>query len=524
MVDYEKIDADMLLLIEALNDWSGRDLSQGRDVKITFGCDDPCCATAFELNELIHRMRKSPALLYPVSGFSLSDQDDLRFDFHASSFRMTAHMSGSRADGVAIAETRHIRDVEAAMQLWVFFAVEDCMAYLYEQMDTHNLFLEEEERAAVRQIITSALQDRFSIGQIWNAMWRSVKDAAALSTRKYYNNTKAAKTIPKKIDRVLTCAISDPAFAPYDRITATPLGAVLTLFREKFGIEDSTMGAQVRTTLAADAALAPQLEKNEFDNGRGLVRGAFYFLRQFTELDRIVLSCFDGIELDAQEPEWDENHMLGKILYSLNEFYAFDGGAFGNKLLALLDVTTPSDQDVARHAALARKKRAESGAWADESGWMGALSEVLVEGGVALDDARKISGAILCPSDPEDVCRIVRCVPLPVGLCAVRMDYAHVYPDYIEKSDKLCVGEFAFSFPEEQLGSDGCDRDVVISVTTENFDRLATLISSSILSAISSKNYEKKSKLMALVAGKLLEEASLSSDNSEVAPEIQAGC
>lgn len=515
-LNYNRIEADRLLMLEAFNDWSGRALSEGRNVKFTYGCDDPCCATEFELGELVRRMHKSPVILYPVSGFSLSDQDDLRFGFQASSFRMTAHTSGSRADGVSIAQTTHIRDLDAAMRLWVFCATEDCMAYLYQQMDTHGLFLEEEERAAVRQIITSSLQERFSIGQVWNAMWRSVRDAAALSTRQYYNNAKAARTLPKKIDKVLTNAISDPAFGPYDRIAATPMGAVLSLFRKRFGTEDWTTGGQVRAKLAADAALAPQLEGNGFDNGRGLVRGTFYFLRQFTELDRMVLSCFDGLDLDAQEPEWDESHVLGKICYSFGDIYAFDGKAFGKQLLARLDVSPPSDEDLARHAALARKYRAESGKWADESGWMGALSEALVEGGVAVEDARKIAGTILWPSDPENVSRIVRCVPLPAGLCATRVDYAHVYTDYIEKFDQLCVGDFAFSIPEEQLGPDGCDQDIVISVVTDNVDRLATLVSSSILRSISSDSCEKRSRLLALVAGKLQEEADLRCNKSVV--------
>ncbi|MBI2240655.1 MAG: hypothetical protein HYU59_07620, partial [Magnetospirillum gryphiswaldense] len=137
-LDYRRVEADRLLVLEALNDWSGRALSDGRDIKITYGCDDPCCATEFELNELVRRMHKSPVILYPVKGFSLSDEDNLRFSFQASSLRMTVHTSGSRADGVAIAETTHIRDLEAAMRLWVFCATEDCMAYLYHQMDTHG--------------------------------------------------------------------------------------------------------------------------------------------------------------------------------------------------------------------------------------------------------------------------------------------------------------------------------------------------------------------------------------------------
>lgn len=508
-INYNRIETDRLLILEAINDWSGRVLGKGGDIKFTYGCDDPSCASEYELNELTRRMHSSPTVFYPVSGFSLSDEDDLRFGYRASSYRMMSHTSESRADGIGIAEAKHILDVEAAMQLWVFCATEDCMAYLYHYMDNHGLFLEEEERAAVRRIITSSLQEHFSIGQIWNTMWRSVKDAAALSTRQYYTNAKAAKTIPKKIDKVLMSAAGDPNFEAYDRLAATPLGAVLTLFYHRFGISDATTGAQVRAKLTTDAALATPEEPDDdgFDEGRALVRGTMFFLHQFTELDRLVLSCFNGLKIEHQEPEWDEKHVIGRLDYSLNNVYAFDGQAFANKLFVLMRVAPPSSEDIARHAAAAKEQNARSGGFADESGWPWALSETLVKGGVASEDAGRVGLVIRYPAMPDEVARIVRCIPVLAGLCAIRVDYAHVYTDFIEKSDRLCVGDFTFAIPEEHLEPDGCDRDIVIDIAGRNFNHLAKLITTSILRSLSCENDEQKAQLLTLVANNLLEQA-----------------
>jgi hypothetical protein len=507
-INYNRIETDRLLILEAINDWSGRVLVEGGDIKLTYGCDDPSCASEYELNELARRMHSSPTVLYPVSGFSLSDEEDLRFGYRVSSYRMMSHTSESRSDAIRIVEAQRIRDVEAAIQLWAFCATEDCMVYLYHYMDSHGLFLEEGERSAVRRIITSSLQEHFSIGQIWNAMWRSVKDAAALSTRQYYNNAKAAKTIPKKIDKVLMSAASDPNFEAYERPAATPLGAVLTLFYYRFGINDATTGAQVRAKLTADAALATPEEPDdeEFDEGRGLVRGTMFFLHQFTEFDRLVLSCFNGLRIERQEPEWDEKHVIGRLDYSLDNVYAFNGQIFADKLFALMRVAPPSSEDIARHAAAAKEQNARIGGFADESGWSWALSEALEKGGMSSEDAGRVGLVIRYPATPDEVARIVRYIPVLAGLSAIRVDFAHVYSDFIEKSDRLCVGDFTFAIPEEHLEPDGCDRDIVIDVAARNFNHLAVLITTSILRSISCENDEQKAQLLTLVAKNLLEQ------------------
>src|SRR5260370_32990585 len=103
-INYTRVDADRLLVLEAINDWSGRTVAEGGESKLTYGGADPCCATAEECSTLARLMHKTPVILYPVSEFSLSEKDDLRFSFTGSAFRMQHLTGGSRADGIRIAE------------------------------------------------------------------------------------------------------------------------------------------------------------------------------------------------------------------------------------------------------------------------------------------------------------------------------------------------------------------------------------------------------------------------------------
>ncbi len=516
-IDYARVDVERLIVLEAINDWSGRALVEGGEIKLTYGCTDPCCATAEECSALAKLMhKKSPVILYPVSGFSLSNNDELRFSFAGSGFRMLPHHGGSRADGIGIAESRHIRNVDGTMQLWVACATEDCMAYLFTQMDAHNLLLEDEESSAVRGIITSAIQDHFSPGQIWNAIWRSVKDAAALSTRQYYNNAKAAKTIPNKIDKVLTwAATSSGPFEAYDRIAATPMGAVLTLFLHRFGITDSTTGNEARAKLEADAALAPQEDIDEdFDEGRGLLAGTFYFRHKFTTLDRMILSCFKDIRLEANEPTWGVQHPeRGRIDFSVQDYYSFDGNAFSEELLPMLGATAPTDADIARHAAIAAKAKADGKDFVDASGWSGAFEEALVRVGISADLASRIRRIVRYPADPVDIVGIACQLPLPCGLTAIRARSAHVYNGFVEESNWLAVGNLQLSVPELNFEPLGDDEAVVSAITEESYDLAATLVSTGLIRMVRHSDEAKRAHLLRLIARKMIEEA------DQIAPE-----
>lgn len=507
--NYVRLSTDRLLALEAINDWSGHALAEGGEVRFTFGCDDPCCATSHECSMLAGLLQKTPVVLYPVSAFSLSEKDDLRYSYTDSTFRMLPHHDGSQADGIRIAESSHIRDPDLAMQLWVSCATESCMAYLFEQMDTHNLYLEDEERSAVRSIVTSAIQDHYSPGQVWNAMWRSVKHAAALSTRQYYNNAKAAKTIPKKIDSVLTqAAASTFPFEPFDRIASVPMGAVLTLFLHRFGIADSTTGAQVRSKLAADAALAPPEEDDEFDEGRGIVVGRFYFMQELTPLDQMVLSCFENIQLDGTEPEREDQYEgLCHIDFTLPELYAFDGNSFGERIFPMLGATPPSEADVMRHVAAAAEQEAKGAGYIDTSGWQQAFVEALAKVGVSTQLASSICRVVRYPSDPIDILNVVRRLPLPSALVAIRQDGAHVYDGFVEQSTQLAVGDLQLSIPEVNFEPVGDDKAIIAAVVEEQYDHLAEIVSTGFSHLVSCSDTAKRARLIRLIARKMIEES-----------------
>ena len=510
-INYTRVATDSLLLLEAINDWSGRALGEGGEIRFACGGDDPCCATEEELVFMVQKLHRTPMLIYPVSGFLLTKADDLQFS-NQSSFRMRPHTSESRSDGIGIAETKHIRDIEAAIQLWAFAATEDCMAYLYAQMNLHGLYLEEEECLAARRIITSALLDRFSVGQVWNAMWRSVKEGAALSTRQYFNNEKAAKTIPKKIDKVLALQSANPsAFESYERVADRPMGAVLTLFLRRFGISDDCSGLDVRAKLAADAALAqPEEVESEYDPGRGLIQGTFYYVSEFTDLDRAIISSFKGLQLDSPEPEWDEEYpVFGSLGYSMTDIYCFDGPAFVKKLLVLLGVPWPTDEDFARNAAFAAEERAKNQPrrWSDESGWSYAIEEALVNGGVTPATAWQVVMIARFPSEPDEIVPVARNLPVPSGLVAMRVDFAHVYPDYLEHGATLAVGQYAFSLKEVGMEPMGSDRDLVASLVTNHFEAAAALVGTGLASAVRCKDKAGRAQMLRLVAAHLIAEA-----------------
>lgn len=505
-VNYNNVTTDRLLILEALNDWSGRLLAEGGDLKLTYECDDPACATQYEMDALIDRMHAKPVLFYPVSGFSLADDDGLRFHRTLSSYRLMPHAGGSRTDAIGIAESSHIQDVDAAMNLWSLCATEDCLAYLKYQMAEHGLYFGDDELSATRQIIASALLTNFSIGQVWNAIWRSVRDAAALSARPYYNVTKAAKTIPKKIDKVLTQHAGERGgFPAYDRLASLPMGAVLTLLMNRFGIEDDSPGPEVHSKFSSDAALAPKHPKP--DEGRVLVQGTFFFVHEITPFDRLVLSCFQDLQTDTPEPEWDDEHVIGRIFFKLDDVYAFDGETFRRSFLAEQGVL-PTQEDLARHAAAAKARQDAGSENEDLSGRFGAEWEAMLEAGIKPDDLEQVYLICSYPATVYDVVRALRIFPVAHGLQAVRVGDVQVYDEYFQYSDGFfTAGGLSMSFPEENLAPNYCDLDLLDAALNGKIDRLADLVTTAVLGSVGVTDPDTRRQLLREVGQRILAHA-----------------
>ena len=505
-INFDALPTDTLLILEAWNDWSGRALAEGGDLRLVAGGADPACATVAELNDLVKRAQRIPAALYPVSGFTLSEEDTLRFSFAGSAYRMNFHEDGSRASAIGIAETKHIADVDVAMQLWVACATEDCMAYLEYQAGLHSLYLDEESQESARRIIGAHLQRQFSIGQIWNAVWRSVKDAAALSKHRYWNSEKAAKKISKKIDKVLLDASSSAdAFTAYDRLEDLPPAAVLTLFRHRFGIGDTAPGPAVRACLEADHALASPDDDDEFGIGdvKHLIRGVFYFKDGVTDLDRLVLSSFKGIEFTADEPDWDDDHILGELSYTLETHRAFDGVGFAQKYLRTLGKEPPSEEEVQAMAVAAAKYSEETGQWADKTGYHWAYMNVLEAAGVAHEHLGRAAYAIRFSASPDEVVEVLEFLPGEFNLVGVRAESTSIYGSFSEKADVIRAAGYSFKISNESLEPEGSDDQLITGLVDKNLHNVAYLIGDSVWNSLTAPGPKQKSELVKLIAQRL---------------------
>lgn len=506
-INFDRVPSDRLLIIEALNEWSAGALSEGRDVPINTHGDDPACATAREWDELVARIFNEQRLLYPVTAFVLTeDTERITLYHHRASYRLQAHIDGSRMSAVNIAREKHITDVDACHQLWLMCATEDCMAYLQVQMDLYSLDLTEEDGDTTRRIVGGFLQDQMSPGQVWNAMWRTVRNAAAMSKRQYYNGAKAAALIPKYLDKELIQAMGASTFAPFNRIVTTPVGAVLTLFRKKFGIDDTTPGRQVRAALAVDARLALPSEdvQEEQDEPieRSLVQGAFYFNGSCEGFDAVVMSCFQNIRMGTTEIDWSSSGGLGRWDFTANESYTFNADAFIKEVRAVL-AFDPPEFDAVAYAALPSFNEK----WAFEKQYREEVAQMLVREGVSTIAAERLSYGFRTPLIPDDVLTILKGLPVPTGLVAVRLQRTTMYGESSDYQDSIVVDDFSFGFAQALFEPTGHDADMVNSMLNSDMDNVARMLANVMDNSICSVKSLAKADLLEKVAQHLSYEA-----------------
>ena len=509
--DYDTVATNRLLILEAINDWSGRALLEGGAVKLTFGGDDPCCATEDELSELTSVMHSQPVIFYPTTNFSLSNDQQISFNRLGTSYRILPHVSHSRSDAIGIAEAKHIKDVDSALQLWSFCATEDCFRYLEYQIENHNLYLEGDEYSTTRRIITSYLQNNLSISVIRCGIWRAVKQAAALSTQQFFNTEKASRTIPKKIDKALSALASDENPPIYDRIGYTPMGAVLTLFQNRFAIDDLTNGFQARQKLAADASLAPPPKKQKTTQAHGhAVKGNLYYLADFTEFDRKLLSLFEDLITETAEPEWDNDHLIGKLSFSMNDYYGLKIREFAQELYAHLKVSPPTQEDIQKYIDAAPGTETTS----LEKEWFAtgkAIEACLISGGVSQARVSDVASVIQFPASICDLVNIISETRFNSGLVASRSNHSYISNEFLETLSEISIWKHRFAIPEYILFPTWDDSTLIKAVINDETEKLAEIVTGSFMKIMT--YYSKPDiKLLNLVSKKLSYAAAAFSD------------
>ena len=156
-----------------------------------------------------------------------------------------------------ILASRELSDGPNIAELWLTYALQDVMAYFWNECSTYQHFLEPEAVADVESSFRSALHT-FSVAQLWSVGWRVIREAAALANRTYYNREKAAATIPGKVRRHLEKALSEESsLKPWTRREDHPAGTLGMVFLKVFGIDENTLGVdalQVISRIATPAS------------------------------------------------------------------------------------------------------------------------------------------------------------------------------------------------------------------------------------------------------------------------------
>lgn len=96
---------------------------------------------------------------------------------------------------------REHKQLSRILQLWLDYAVSDCMAYLFSECSLHGLETDAEDDIKIKSILRTALET-WSIAQLWSVIWKVVRDAASLSTRVYYSKAKAAATLLERLNDI----------------------------------------------------------------------------------------------------------------------------------------------------------------------------------------------------------------------------------------------------------------------------------------------------------------------------------
>jgi len=82
----------------------------------------------------------------------------------------------------------------------------ECLSYLSQVLAVHKLQYNHGKKT---QLVISKALEAFSVGQVYNFIWRAAKDAAAFYVRQRSSRDHAAKTVVGNIERQLEQALAN---------------------------------------------------------------------------------------------------------------------------------------------------------------------------------------------------------------------------------------------------------------------------------------------------------------------------
>lgn len=244
--DYRAIPDDLALLLIALEKAINPRLLTG-----SFMRSDCRSLASVDSGKLIQRLWTERLIVdlpskAVLGAYFLKDDQIWHFSDKVAYVFVPDAAIGKNEEAFNILNMRDFCDHRAIRQLWLDYALSDCMAYFFDQSATHGLETSSEADVEISSTLRTAL-NTYSVAQLWSVIWKIVRDSASLSTREYYNKAKAAATIPGKIKRNLEqVAKGSVHLKAWTRPIHQPAGTLGDVFYEYFGIDENTLGSTVR--------------------------------------------------------------------------------------------------------------------------------------------------------------------------------------------------------------------------------------------------------------------------------------
>lgn len=254
-IEYMALPDDVVLILLALDRAINPRLETGSFRRGDCSALAPAYISTF-IDKLVHARAivDHPQLAKPDTYF-LQDGKVYRYTDQIVYKLVPDTQLGGGSTLLGLLEAKQLTNNAAIRNLWLDYATADCMAYLFNQCELHGLPTDQELNDKIHSAIRVTLM-KYSVAQVWNLIWKIVRDAATLSTRDYYTRPKAAGTMPGKIQRQLEKIERGDALPlkEWGRPDWQPAGTLGHLFQELYAIDETTMGADVMAVFADPAA------------------------------------------------------------------------------------------------------------------------------------------------------------------------------------------------------------------------------------------------------------------------------
>lgn len=250
VIDYEIIPDDAALTLIALNSAINPRLLTGLFRRDQCQGLAPCFTSS-----LITKLWRAGVIAdlpsKALSGaYFLKEEKVWHYSDKVSYFLLPDQVLGKTEAALDSLRTRAYTQFSLIRELWLDYALSECMFYLYDQCSLHRLQMGDESDDQAKSVLRTSLET-YSVSQLWSVIWKVVRDAASLSAREYYNNEKAAATIPGKIKRYLERVVREGlSVKSWDRPVDQPAGTLGDVFYEYFGLDEDTPGLEAMAVLA----------------------------------------------------------------------------------------------------------------------------------------------------------------------------------------------------------------------------------------------------------------------------------